>query len=162
MYCTICGKENADDAAFCGSCGQQIPSQIAHSSSIPASGNTEMVSFNEAIVGAFSNYFKFSGRATRAEYWWWILFVIASVIVLTIVDIVIGTYNYDSNSGLLAFLFQLATLIPGLALGSRRLHDINRTGWWQLMWIVSFLLVPMVVLLVWVAKKGDAGPNRYN
>jgi len=104
----------------------------------------------------------FNGRATKAEFWWWVLFVFASVIVLTIVDVVIGTYTYASRSGLLAFLFQLAILIPGLALGSRRLHDINRTGWWQLMWIVGFLIVPMVVLLVWAAKKGDAGPNRYN
>ena len=103
----------------------------------------------------------FNGRATRAEFWWWVLFVFASVIVLTIVDMVIGTYNYASRSGLLAFLFQLAILIPALALGSRRLHDINRTGWWQLMWFVFFLVIPMIILLWWAAKPSDEGTNKH-
>ena len=72
-----------------------------------------MVSFGEAIKLGFHGYVKFSGRSTRAEYWWWVLFVILTQQALNVVNIRIG------------ILFGLAVLIPGLALGTRRLHDIN-------------------------------------
>ena len=69
-------------------------------------------------------------------------------IALTIVDMGIGTFNYESGDGLLSGLFKLATLIPGLALGARRLRDINKSAWWLLMWLSFLLIIPMIVLLV--------------
>ena len=124
-----------------------------------------MVSFQNAVGLGFQHYFDFKGRSTRSEYWWWLLFVVLAGIALTIVDMGIGTFNYESGDGLLSGLFKLATLIPGLALGARRLHDINKSAWWLLMWL-SFLLIipmiiPMIVLLVWAARQGDNGTNRY-
>ena len=61
--------------------------------------------------------------------------------------------------GVLGLLLDLATLIPSFALGARRLHDINRTGWWQLLWFV--LVIGWVVLIVWAIERGDKGPNKY-
>jgi uncharacterized membrane protein YhaH (DUF805 family) len=120
-----------------------------------------MVSFQNAVGLGFQHYFDFKGRSTRSEYWWWLLFVVLAGIALTIVDMGIGTFNYESGDGLLSGLFKLATLIPGLALGARRLHDINKSAWWLLMWLRFFLIIPVIVLLVWAARQGDNGTNRY-
>ena len=141
-----------------------------------------MVSFSDAVQRAFQQYFTFRGRSTRAEYWWFFLFLIIGEVLLSLVDIMMGTYSVESGSGfgsgLFVSLFTLGTLIPRLALGARRLHDINRTGWWQLMWLsvvlavraISFelfwfalilVVVPAIILMVWAAKQGDDGPNKY-
>ena len=124
-----------------------------------------MVSFQNAVGLGFQHYFDFKGRSTRSEYWWWLLFVVLAGIALTIVDMGIGTFNYESGDGLLSGLFKLATLIPGLALGARRLHDINKSAWWLLMWLSFLLIIPMIipviVLVVWAARQGDNETNRY-
>ena len=120
-----------------------------------------MVSFQNAAGLGFQHYFDFKGRSTRSEYWWWLLFVVLAGIALTIVDMGIGTFNYESGDGLLSGLFKLATLIPGLALGARRLHDIDKSAWWLLMWLSFLLIIPVIVLLVWAARQGDNGTNRY-
>ena len=78
---------------------------------------------------------------------------------LAVVDIVTGTMGMFGDSGLLGQLFELAVLVPSLALGSRRLHDINRTGWWLLLLFV--LVIGWIVLIVWAIKQGDKGPNKY-
>ena len=68
--------------------------------------------------------------------------------------------------GLLSGLFVLAAIIPSLALGGRRLHDINRSGWWLsglLGYVLLVLpgLVMTVILIVWACGRGDEGPNKY-
>ena len=115
-----------------------------------------MVSFPDAIRLGFQHYFDFRSRSTRAEYWWWVLFVILTQQALNVVNIRIG------------ILFGLAVLIPGLALGTRRLHDINKSGWWLLMWVGIFLIrfgifliVPVIVLIAWHTKRSDEGTNKY-
>ena len=136
-----------------------------------------MVGFPDAVKLGFQRFTDFRGRSTRAEYWWWVLFVVVVGAILSFVDIRTGTYNTQSGSGLLSGLFKLATLTPGLALGARRLHDINRTGWWQLMWfgiLLSSVLAalkaprfalggvgPVIVLLWWATKPSDEGTNKY-
>ena len=120
-----------------------------------------IVSYPEAIKLGFARYGDFTGRSTRAEYWWWVLFLVLADGLLTIVDMRIGTYNIQSDLGLLGGLFGLSTLIPSIALGARRLHDINKSGWWQLMWFGFFLLVPIIVLIVWAIRQGDNGTNTY-
>ena len=115
-----------------------------------------MVSFPDAIRLGFQHYFDFRSRSTRAEYWWWVLFVILTQQALNVVNIRIG------------ILFGLAVLIPGLALGTRRLHDINKSGWWLLMWFGIFLIrfgifliAPVIVLIAWHTKPSDEGTNKY-
>ena len=154
MNCPTCGKDNPEDAQFCGICGANLISD-------EASVGTElsMVGFGEAVSRGFRKYFTFSGRATRAESWWWVLFTVLAGIVLAVVDTFTGTMGMFGDSGLLGGLFELATLIPSLALGARRLHDINRSGWWLLLLFV--LVVGWILLIVWAIKQGDKGPNKY-
>jgi uncharacterized membrane protein YhaH (DUF805 family) len=82
-------------------------------------------------------------------------------VILSVIDMMTGTYNWETGYGLLSLLFSLCTFIPGLALGARRLHDINRTGWWQLMALGGFLIFPVIVLIVWEIKPSDEGTNKY-
>ena len=88
-----------------------------------------MVGFGEAVSRGFGNYFRFSGRSTRAEYWWRALFTVVASIGLAVVDIRTGTMGMLGDSGLLRGLSGLGVLVPSLALGARKLHDINRTAW---------------------------------
>ena len=159
MYCSSCGRENPENAQYCGGCGIFLGADTV-SGSGGATFELPMVGFINAIKLGFSNYFTFSGRSTRAEYWWWALFIVLADIILSIYDTIIGTSTGPSD-GLFSGLFSLVTLIPSLALGARRLHDINRTGWWQLMWIGFFLIIPAIILVVWAIKQGDASPNKY-
>ena len=117
-----------------------------------------MISFVGAIRLGFQRYSDFNGRSTRAEYWWWALFAVLADVILSVVDMMAGTYNWRSGNGLISGLFGLGILIPGLAVGARRLHDINRTGWWQL---GILLIVPAIVLIVWAIKPGDEGTNKH-
>ena len=154
MKCPTCGNDNPLDAQFCGGCGTNLISG-------EASVGTElpMVGFGEAISRGFRNYVTFSGRATRAENWWWLLFIVLSGIVLGVVDNLTDTKGMFGDSGLLGQLFEIAVLVPSLALGARRLHDINKTGWWLLLLFV--LVIGWIVLIIWAIKRGDEGPNKY-
>jgi uncharacterized membrane protein YhaH (DUF805 family) len=118
-----------------------------------------MVSLGQAVSRGFRKYATFSGRATRAESWWWVVFTVLVGAALAIVDTTTGTMGMFGDSGLLGSLFELATLLPSFALGARRLHDINRTGWWLLLILV--LVIGWIVLIVWAIKRGDSGPNKY-
>lgn len=117
-----------------------------------------MLSFPEAIKSCLRQYARFSGRATRAEYWWWVLGLVAGHILLSIVDGIIFGFEPDSFR-LLDSLFGLATLLPSLAVTARRLHDIGRTGWWQLAWLGVGILgaVPFAVMLVLALFGGISG-----
>ena len=106
-----------------------------------------MISFSGAVKLGFQRYFDFSGRSTRAEFWWWILFGFLSAIVLTVVDNILGTNGEDGVGGVITGLWELVTFIPGLAVGVRRLHDINKSGWWLLLGLLSGLIIPFIVLL---------------
>ena len=154
MKCTGCGSNNPDNAQFCGGCGAYL---IAGEASVGT--ELPMVGFGEAISRGLRNYFNFSGRATRAEYWWWGLFIVPAGIVLAVVDTLTGTMGMFGDSGLLGGLFELGVIVPSLALGVRRLHDINRTGWWLL--LIFVIVIGWIVLIVWAIKRGDDGPNKY-
>ena len=149
MDCAACGKDNPDDSRFCGTCGVSLSVSTASGIGTAASG-LPRVSFPQAVSLGFKNYFKFSGRATRAEYWWWILFTVLSAIGLAVVDTITGTMGMFGDAGFLGFLFELATILPTFALSVRRLHDINRTGWWLLLVSGCFPVAAIggVILLV--------------
>ena len=151
--CGNCGVTLSEEASFCKSCGASL-SEFTESGAGIGTAELPMVDFAQAISRGFRNYFNFSGRATRAEYWWWGLFIVLVSIVLQVVDTLFGEVGQW-----VSLLVQLAVLLPSLALGARRLHDINRAGWWQLLWFV--LLIGGIVLIVWAIKRGDKGPNKY-
>jgi uncharacterized membrane protein YhaH (DUF805 family) len=108
--------------------------------------------FGQAISSGFSNYVNFSDRACRSEYWFWFLFVIIGDIVTVGIDAAIGVQVTSA-------LFGLAVLIPGIAIAVRRLHDLDRTGWWILLWFIP--IVGWIILLIWFCTKGTDGPNRF-
>ncbi|MGE4511864.1 MAG: DUF805 domain-containing protein, partial [Sulfurimonadaceae bacterium] len=93
----------------------------------------------EHFVGAYKKYADFTGRARRKEYWMFYLFYFLALIALTIVDTVLGMYNADAGIGLLGGLFALASFVPSIAIAARRLHDTNRSGWWQLILLIPFI-----------------------
>jgi uncharacterized membrane protein YhaH (DUF805 family) len=101
----------------------------------------------------------FSGRSRRKEYWMFFLFTAVVSIVLAVVDMGIGTYHEASGVGLLSALFTLAVLIPWIAVTARRFHDIGKSGWLQLLFIIP--LVGLILWIVWMARAGDQGPNSY-
>lgn len=104
-------------------------------------------------------YAVFSGRARRAEYWWFALFNLLASIALGIVDGLTGMFNPEAGIGLLGGLYTLAVLLPSLAVLVRRLHDTNRSGWWVLIALIP--LIGAIVLLVFVLLDSQSGENQY-
>lgn len=110
----------------------------------------------EAVKAVFSKYVTFSGRARRAEYWWYTLFIVIVSIVLVGVDLALFGSNYTFG---IADVWSLATLLPSLAVSVRRLHDTDRSGWWLLLILIP--LIGAIILIVWQATKGTDGSNRF-
>jgi uncharacterized membrane protein YhaH (DUF805 family) len=110
------------------------------------------MSFSDAVKAGFNNYTNFTGRASRPEFWWWVLFEI-------IVFVVAQFISAALDSAIFYFLVVLALFLPSLAVSIRRLHDTNRSGWWIL---ISFVpLIGFIVLLIFYLQEGDAGPNDH-
>jgi|RhiMethySRZTD1v2_1073278.scaffolds.fasta_scaffold99419_5 uncharacterized membrane protein YhaH (DUF805 family) len=104
-------------------------------------------------------YAVFSGRSRRKEFWMFVLFTFVVEIVLAIIDAIIGTYNTALGIGLLSGLFYLAILVPSIALNTRRLHDIGKSGWFQLLFIIP--IVGFILWIIWMVRDSDDGVNKY-
>ena len=105
------------------------------------------MNFVDAVKTCFTKYVGFEGRATRSEYWWWVLFIFAVAIVMAVL-----------NLGMIGNLFSLATLLPSIAVGARRLHDIGKSGWWQLIALIP--LIGWLVLIYWAVQPSE-GDNAF-
>jgi uncharacterized membrane protein YhaH (DUF805 family) len=105
------------------------------------------MTFSESIRTCLTKYANFDGRATRSEYWWFVLF----------------TFLVSAATGLvseiLSGLFTLAVLLPSLAVGVRRLHDIDKSGWFLLVWFIP--IIGWIVMIVWAIQEGKE-PNRFS
>jgi uncharacterized membrane protein YhaH (DUF805 family) len=108
---------------------------------------------------ALKKYAVFSGRSRRMEYWYFVLFNLIVFIVLELIDALLGTFNVVQGVGLLSGIYGLAVLIPTLAVTVRRLHDIDRTGWWIFINLIP--LIGSIVLLVFELTPGTPGSNRF-
>ena len=97
-------------------------------------------------------YAQISGRASRSEYWWFVLFT-------AIASAAAGVLDVFFPGDLLQSLFGIATFIPGIALGIRRMHDIGKSGWWLLIGLIP--IIGWIVLIVWLATKSDVGSNQW-
>jgi uncharacterized membrane protein YhaH (DUF805 family) len=106
-----------------------------------------------------NKYATFDGRARRSEYWYFVLFYILILFALTLVDSLVGTLNEEAGIGLFSGLFALGTMVPGLAVTVRRLHDTNRSGWWVLIGIIP--IIGDIALLVFAAQDSQPGANRF-
>jgi uncharacterized membrane protein YhaH (DUF805 family) len=136
------------------------------------------MTFLESIKTCLDKYATFSGRASRSEYWWFVLFWIIGGFVLDMIFSIDLPVNSNGVAGkeLLSgehvnvalrnpvaqwaqWIGNWLLFIPFLSVAVRRLHDINRSGWWQL--INFFPFVGWIVFLYWMIKKGTPGPNRF-
>ena len=115
------------------------------------------MNFGQAIASGFTNYVNFSSRASRSEYWLWVLFTVIGGLATGILDSALFPSSSPTSSPLNG-IFELVTFLPGLALNVRRLHDINRSGWWI---FIVFTIIGIFVLLYWACKRGTEGPNRF-
>ena len=107
------------------------------------------MTLQEAVRSVLSKYADFTGRARRSEYWYWTLAVVLASIVAAILDGIIGAQ-------ILQIVVTLATLIPGIAVAVRRLHDISKSGWFLLLALIP--LVGAIILIVWFV--GDSHPDN--
>ena len=89
-----------------------------------------MMTLPDAVRQVIRKYAEFSGRATRAEFWWWQLSVSIASFALGSIDASIASFGEGNAYSPLGAVFGLATLLPGLAVAVRRLHDIGKSGWW--------------------------------
>jgi len=99
-------------------------------------------------------YAQFSGRSRRKEYWLYTLFYVVITFLTFYVDAVMG-----EGEGVLSLLLWLLLLVPGVAVIVRRLHDIDRSGWWSLILVIP--LIGPIVILVFMCLDGTSGNNRF-
>ena len=104
------------------------------------------MTFSESIQVCFKKYADFNGCASQSEFWWWALFVMLSSMVLGIV------------SNKLSGLFVLGTLLPYIAVGTRRLHDTDKSGWMQLVGLIP--IIGWIIPIYWLAQPTKS-PNRF-
>ena len=112
------------------------------------------MNFSQSISTCFAKYATFSGRAGRSEFWWFYLFILlmgwgASVV---------GAVVLGELGGFISLMFNLAVIVPSLAVTVRRLHDTGRSGWWILITITIIGLIPYII---WLASTGNPGENAY-
>ena len=124
------------------------------------------------MFDALKKYAVFSGRARRREYWLFILLFWILIIVAGYIDYAMGNFNTVSDTansngvnfnfedtGFMIPLTYLALIIPSWSVIVRRLHDIDKSGWWSLLYLVP--LIGPIVLLVWSLINGTVGENRF-
>ena len=110
-------------------------------------------------LAVIKNYVGFSGRARRKEYWMFTLFNIIFAVIAIVLDNVLGLAIKEVGYGPIYLIYILATLLPGLAVSVRRLHDTNKSGLYLLLAFIP--CVGGIILLVFMATEGDAGDNQY-
>ncbi|OAL78268.1 DUF805 domain-containing protein [Acinetobacter sp. SFA] len=130
--------------------GEKISSELGKYSNLDQA--EENYSSIDWFVKCLTNYANFSGRARRKEFWFFMLFCVILGIIAEVIDTVLGTEPIVNS------LLNLALLVPSLAVGARRLHDIGRSGWWQLLMLT---VIGVLVLIWWWATETKPQNNKY-
>ena len=120
--------------------------------------------FGQAVSSVFSKYATFSGRARRAEYWWFLLFSIIVLTIALVVDNALGLKVVDDTNisftvGWVYVIVVLLLAIPNIAVTVRRLHDTERSGWWYLLAVICG--IGAIIVFVFCLIEGTSGPNKY-
>ncbi len=110
----------------------------------------EMIKWYKYVV--LQNYANFNGRASRSEFWWFVLANFLISIILSFVDQILGVQFFST-------LYSLAVLIPGIAVSVRRLHDIGKSGWNLLLGLIP--IIGAIILIIWYVKESDPEENQY-
>lgn len=124
------------------------------------------MTFTQSVKTVFGKYAVFSGRASRSEYWYFVLF---QCIVSVVLSLVFGLYDYGPDGvrftarniagSAVCSLYSLATLLPGLGVSVRRMHDIGKGGGWIFISLVP--LVGVIWFIVLAATPGERYANRF-
>ena len=107
-----------------------------------------------AIKDGLKKYFKFKGKSGRAKFWWFQLFIFLGFFISVILDkLLFGTDSFSSESlfGLVGKLWGLFIIIPFLSIGTRRIHDIGKNGWWQL--LLFLIIIGWIILVIWYCEE---------
>ena len=115
------------------------------------------MNFQTSIKTCFTKYATFSGRASRSEFWFFCLFSFLASIITMIIDSMILGYPAEEN-GPVNLIFSVLIFLPSLAVGARRLHDIGKSGWWQL---ITLTVIGIILLIVWFATVGSSKKNGH-
>lgn len=107
----------------------------------------------EAVKSVFSNYATITGRAARSEYWFFVLFIFLGQFAIGFVSAIIPIL------AILSLIFALGTFIPSITVGVRRLHDINKSGWWLLLAFIP--AIGVIILIIFFILAGSEGPNDF-
>jgi len=113
------------------------------------------MSFFEAVSSCFSKYATFSGRASRSEYWWFMLFWMLAT---TVINLLVGSFLGAEVGSVIGLLVVLGLFLPTIAVSARRLHDMNHSGWWQLLALTG---IGGLVLVIWYMFPGSPDTNRF-
>ena len=113
------------------------------------------MNFSQAIYTCMSKYVTFSGRASRSEFWWFFLFAIILSLGVALVEVAM----FGVEARILSDLVLLAIILPVFASGSRRLHDVGKSGWWQLLILT---VIGAILLIVWWASDTKPSGDRFS
>lgn len=111
--------------------------------------------FVEAVETCFRKYVNGRGRASRSEYWYWVLFnLLAGIVAIAIDEMILPAITWQPVETIL----DVALFLPSWAVGIRRLHDLNRSGYWLL---IALTIIGIVLILYWACVRGADGDNDY-
>ena len=113
--------------------------------------------FQTSIKTCFNKYADFSGRALRSEFWFFCLFGLLGGIITAIIDVMVLGYSAESY-GPINLIFTVAIILPSIAVTTRRLHDMNKSGWWQL---IELTIIGILLIIIWCATEGENKKNKY-
>ena len=118
------------------------------------------------FIESLKKYAVFGGRSRRAEYWYFLLFSALIGIALGLIEGMLAGGDGIAEDTLpnpmdniLSTIYSLAILIPSISVTTRRLHDVDKSGWWQLLHFILF--IGSIVILIWMLKPGTTGSNRF-
>jgi uncharacterized membrane protein YhaH (DUF805 family) len=145
VFCRGCGAQIHETASACPKCG--APQGLPKFEQRPQT-------FMGAVANSLHRYGRFSGRSTRAEYWYFILFTFLVALVAGFAEGI-----FLGGSQIISTIVNLALLPPSLAIQVRRLHDLDRVGWWW--WLTVVPIVGWLILLIWNCTHGTRAENRF-
>ena len=157
-FCFQCGSIEEGGKRLCSRCGKEMGAEEQNPYAPPkhsAAGlPVQRPKLNpwQCYVRALKNYAVFRGRASRAEYWWFMFF---DTIVMSIITAIIDAFFnlYIGEHGVVFTLYHLATLVPYITVTARRMHDCDKSGWFMFIPIYGWPVLPLMA--------GTYGPNRF-
>ena len=119
------------------------------------------MNFQSSLKTCFNKYATVKGRASRSEFWYFYLFFYATIILILLVTSRLLNTSFDTPITLVS-IFILVMLCPVITVTARRLHDVGRSGWWQLISGLPFVgIIGLIFLLIWWCTEGEKKKNKF-